>query len=352
MTDLKATLSTNEDLIASLDESPVLMSEMSDIMVAGVSSWNGATGDVTYTPPVTSVNGQTGDVTVSSPTKTSELTNDSGFITSADVPTKTSQLQNDSGFLTQAVTSFNGQSGAVTYNAPVQSVNGQTGAVTVNVPTKTSQLQNDSSYITSAQAPVQSVNGQTGAVTVAVPTQTSQLTNDSGYITSAGAPVQSVNGRTGAVTVTEGLTPLVGLYTNITPTQVLTALQEGRAITLTYIDNTYGPLTFNYFIYAMGMNLVFAQTIIFLVGGAYSATINGDLTTDTWTMTMGHMMMHSSLNISYAYVPNVTSVGTASSWAFVYDDSTEEISISGTNGTAPTLGSELVVVGGVGLQED
>ena len=32
---------------------------------AGVSSWNGETGDVTYTPPVTSVNGQTGDVVLS-----------------------------------------------------------------------------------------------------------------------------------------------------------------------------------------------------------------------------------------------------------------------------------------------
>ena len=36
------------------------------------------------------------------PTKTSQLQNDSGFITSASVPTKTSQLQNDSGFITSA----------------------------------------------------------------------------------------------------------------------------------------------------------------------------------------------------------------------------------------------------------
>lgn len=48
------------------------------------------------TAPVTSVNGQTGAVTLSIPTKTSDLTNDSGYITSA----------------------------------PVQSVNGRTGAVT------------------------------------------------------------------------------------------------------------------------------------------------------------------------------------------------------------------------------
>ena len=55
------------------------------------------------------------------PTKTSELSNDSGFITSADVPTNTSQLSNDSGFITSA-----------------------------DVPTKTSQLSNDSGFITSA----------------------------------------------------------------------------------------------------------------------------------------------------------------------------------------------------------
>ena len=58
------------------------------------------------------------------PTKTSQLQNDSGFVTSASVPTKTSQLQNDSGFVTSA-----------------------------SVPTKTSQLQNDSGFITSASVP-------------------------------------------------------------------------------------------------------------------------------------------------------------------------------------------------------
>lgn len=60
-----------------------------------------------YVPniPVTSVNGQTGAVTIAVPTKTSELTNDSGFITASDIPTiptKTSQLTNDSGFITAA----------------------------------------------------------------------------------------------------------------------------------------------------------------------------------------------------------------------------------------------------------
>lgn len=39
--------------------------------------------------PVTSVNGQTGAVTIAVPTKTSQLENDSGFITAADIPTTT-----------------------------------------------------------------------------------------------------------------------------------------------------------------------------------------------------------------------------------------------------------------------
>ena len=52
------------------------------------------------------------------------------------IPTKTSELSNDSGFITDAgVTSFNGNTGAVTYTAPVTSVNGSTGAVTITVPT-------------------------------------------------------------------------------------------------------------------------------------------------------------------------------------------------------------------------
>ena len=76
----------------------------------GVRLW---TGWVPSAGGVTSVNGQTGAVTLSIPTKTSDLTNDSGFVTDA------------------GVTSFNGSTGAVTYTAPVTSVNGSTGAVTV-----------------------------------------------------------------------------------------------------------------------------------------------------------------------------------------------------------------------------
>lgn len=88
--------------------------------------------------PVDSVNGKTGTVVLnasdvgalaSNTTYVSTVNGSSGAVT-ISVPTKTSDLQNDSGFLTSAVTTFNGQSGAVTYSAPVSSVNGRTGAVT------------------------------------------------------------------------------------------------------------------------------------------------------------------------------------------------------------------------------
>lgn len=103
------------------------------------------------------------------PSKTSQLTNDSGFITSSDiptVPTKTSQLTNDSGYITAA-------------DIPA-------------IPTKTSDLTNDSGFITAEDIP-------------AIPRNTSDLTNDSGFVNASGAaaaaPVQSVNGQTGAVTI-------------------------------------------------------------------------------------------------------------------------------------------------------
>ena len=247
--------------------------------------------------PVTSVNGKTGAVrlgaadvsalpsTTEIPSKTSDLVNNSGFITEEDVPTKVSELVNDSGFITEAAlnpyakkteiptktSELTNDSGFIkSSEAPVQSVDGKTGAVTTeavkyttqslsnaqkqqaranigagtssfsgaysdltgqpSIPSATSDLENDSGFITDADVPVKSVNGKTGAVKLAaadvgalpnttkiptktsditndsgyitasdVPTKTSDLTNDSGFITASGAPVQSVNGQTGAV---------------------------------------------------------------------------------------------------------------------------------------------------------
>ena len=93
------------------------------------------------------------------PTATSQLTNDSGFITSANLPNLTPyQPKNDSDLNT-------------TNKTVVGAINElKTNVNNINVPTKTSQLTNDSGYITNSNIPT-------------IPTKVSQLANDSDYVT-------------------------------------------------------------------------------------------------------------------------------------------------------------------------
>ena len=82
------------------------------------------------------------------PTKTSDITNDSGFITSADVPTKVSELTNDSGYITSA---------ALSPYSTTQQMNSAISTAVANkadrseIPTKVSDLTNDSGFVNSAQ---------------------------------------------------------------------------------------------------------------------------------------------------------------------------------------------------------
>ena len=113
-----------------------------------------ASGTAWQTPQaggaVDSVNGQTG-VVVLDAEDVGALPDDT------TIPTKTSDLTNDSGFLSTAVTSFNGSTGAVTYTAPVTSVNGQTGAVTTPNTTYTFSISNNVITITPSSGAVQTI---------------------------------------------------------------------------------------------------------------------------------------------------------------------------------------------------
>ena len=247
---------------AYLDEHPIQ---------APVQSVNGKQGAVvltatdvgampsSYTAPVSSVNTKTGDVVLTAsdvgalsdqttiPTKTSELTNDSGFITSVPVTSVNSKTgavvlsaadvgaytkpsggipktdltaavqasldKADTALQSAPVTSVNTKTGAVTlnasdvgalpstYTAPVQSVDGKTGAVQI-MPTGGSagQVLTKTASGTAWQTPqaggaVDSVNGQTGTVVLDA--------SDVGALPDTyTAPVTSVNTKTGAVTLT------------------------------------------------------------------------------------------------------------------------------------------------------
>lgn len=148
------------------------------------------------------------------PTKTSSLTNDSGYITSAalngyaktaDLPTKTSQLTNDSGYITDAALS-----GYATTSAMNTALAGKvdSGALTAyalktDLPTKTSQLTNDSGFITSS-----ALSGYAKTTDIpTVPTKVSELTNDSGYITNSAlsgyATTSALSGKQDALTAAQ-----------------------------------------------------------------------------------------------------------------------------------------------------
>ena len=136
------------------------------------------------------ITGRINELAAGIPTKTSQLDNDSGYLTEHQslenyytkeqtdssinavktaIPTKTSQLTNDSGYLTEH------QSLADYYTK--SQVDGSINAVRDAIPVNVSQLNNDSGYLTEHQ----SLDGY--AKISAIPTKTSQLTNDSGYLT-------------------------------------------------------------------------------------------------------------------------------------------------------------------------
>ena len=167
--------------------------------------------------PVLSVNGEVGNVilnasdvgALSGGENISIFNNDVGYITSADLPPPPED----------AVTSVNTKTGDVVLDfTDVGAASAAQGALAdsaVQPGDNISTLNNDAGYITDADipgSPVLSVNGETGVVVldaadvgaVAPGDNITTLNNNAGYITSADipeAPVTSVNFKTGAVSL-------------------------------------------------------------------------------------------------------------------------------------------------------
>lgn len=99
------------------------------------------------------------------PTKTSDLTNDSGFITSANVPTKTSQLTNDSNFATTSdVSTAVATKSTVTYSQTYTAAGQKIGEITIDG-NKTDIVAPTGGG--GGGGAVDSVNGYTGTVVLA-----------------------------------------------------------------------------------------------------------------------------------------------------------------------------------------
>lgn len=103
-----------------------------------------------------------------------------------DIPTKVSQLQNDSGYITDAgVTSFNGNTGAVTYTAPVTKVNNKTGDVSLTASDVSAVPTTRTVNSKALSADVTLSASDVGALpdTTSIPSKVSDLDNDSNFTT-------------------------------------------------------------------------------------------------------------------------------------------------------------------------
>lgn len=143
-------------------------------------------GNVESYSEVQSVNGLTGKVQLKIPTKTSDLVNDSGFVSDSNYATKAelkeveNKIPDTRGLATKeelnnvaadipetylevanlgdgSLTIINNKGESVVFTpaagggGAVDSVNGQTGTVVLDIPTKVSELENDRGYLTSHQ---------------------------------------------------------------------------------------------------------------------------------------------------------------------------------------------------------
>lgn len=179
---------------------------------------------------VQSVNGQTGTVSLTIPTATSQLTNDSGYITINDVPPGTVYAAGTGLSLTNSTFNHSNSVTAKTTQAVYPIAYDAQGHITgsgnaVTIPTTASQIAVADTEATSygnVQVAIETIEGDVLSLASSIPERTSDLTNDSGFITSAQAPVQSVNGQTGTVTLTAANVGAIATPSSATNGQVLT----------------------------------------------------------------------------------------------------------------------------------
>lgn len=117
------------------------------------------------------------------------------------------------------------------------------------------------------------------AQTVSIPTKTSELTNDSfvSYAEQTLTEDQQNQAKTNL-----GIDVLTGNTTTVTPTQVKEAILAGRPVAITYVDDTYGNLTFTSFGYSLENNVIVANLISIYNTRYILADLVGMSSNDQW----------------------------------------------------------------------
>lgn len=238
------------------------------------------------------------------PDSTSDLINDSGFISSETDPVFVASPAH--GITSADIASWNGKSDFSGAYADL------TGKPTIpTVPTNVSAFNNDAGYLTSVPSEyVTETEMQTAlaskADTADIPTAVSDLTNDSGYITSAGAPVQSVNGQTGAVTVSVPVSSVNGR------TGAVTGLAEQWTVQNMTASDTAVTLQPNvFYIFPEMASLAVTVTAV----GMYAFRFTSGTTATTLTVNGATMPDSFSVESGKVYEVNVyQGYGVVSEW--------------------------------------
>ena len=198
------------------------------------------------------------------PTKTSDLTNDSGYVigsslssvaTSGDyddlsnkptIPSKTSDLTNDSGFINQLKT-INNESLIGTGNLTIDTFSGDYDDLTnkPTIPSKTSDLTNDSGFVVGSNLATVATSGSYNDLsnTPTIPTKTSDLTNDSGFLTSHQS-IKTINNQSMVGTGNITVSTFSGDYDDLTNKPTIPTVGNGT-ITITQGGVTKGTFTLN-----------------------------------------------------------------------------------------------------------
>lgn len=148
--------------------------------------------------------------------------------------------------------------------------------------------------------------------------------NVSGYITRADLP--------------EGA--LIGSTSDITPTQVLAALQAGRDIYLTHVINVDLSIVATYFDYAPLFGMLVSNIIVFFQGEYYLYALVGMTSDDTWTTST--IALAQKLDIpttALSSITGITASTTATKTTLGTADSVIGVQSSTTTASKVTVGS-------------
>ena len=251
-------------------------------------------------------------INITVPTKVSDLSNDTWFITSSSLPTKVSDLQNDTWFITSSSLP----------TATSDLTNDSWYITSADIPTNVSDFTNDAWYITSASLPTVNNNKITiqkngtkvddftlnqssdKTINIAVPTKTSDITNDSWYIT------KSVNDLTN-YTLTSSLSSVAtsGDYwdlNNLPTIPADTADLTNGAWFITAWDLASGSWIW------ISWTTISNTWVLSVNGNTWAVTVSEFL---PWSWTAGQVVTKTSSWYQYSNIPSqVSDTAYASSW--------------------------------------